>query len=348
MVETLEFMIRQAAEHPRHARVGLFKELLRSETFLLTVDEPIAEESVTRVSHADETLPVWADKDPELGGVWVPVFPSRDSVSGFVSKRKLKAPKGQEFLWMGHQPGAIFALLRGVPCFAGMRLHLDHNSVVDVPWSQVRELSEGRVPTDGPELYDMPVARLTLPRGMKLAFGTCDAGPEQPRAKLLCLPDAGHFKVDDTRKLVRLPLADGPAWMACRHFLQVLKYLKDGSGGAKGPGNRYVEDLLCSLMSFQMFGEAEALCVLIIEKGGEMYGWLALAAIYGRTGRLSECAELCVRASERYPDETAFPLNGARALVKLDKKDEAAGMLQAALERQPTDARLRAALDELR
>lgn len=344
MVETLEFLIRQAAEHPRHNRVTLFKELLRSETFLLTVDEPMAgADPVTRVSHADETLPVWADKDPELGGVWVPVFPSRDSVAGFVARRKLKAPKGQEFLWMGHQPGAVFALLRGVPCFAGMRLHLDKNSAVDVPWSQVRELSEGRVPTDGPELYDMPVARLTLPRGIKLAFGTVDAGPEQPRGKLLCLPDAGHFKVDDTRKLVRLPLADGPAWMACRHFLQVLRFLKE----AKGSGDRYVEDVLCSLMSFQMFGEAEALCGWIIEKGGEMYGWLALAAIYGRTGRLAECAELCARAWERYPEETAFPLNGGRALVKLGRKAEALAVLRAALERHPGDARLRAAVGEL-
>jgi hypothetical protein len=340
MVETLEFLIRQAAAQPRHARGALFKELLRSETFLLTVDEPLEEETVTRVSRAEETLPVWADRDPELGGVWVPLFPSRDAVAGFVARRRLRAPKGQEFLWMAHQPGAVFALLRGVPCFAGLRL-LDQDAVIDVPWSQVRELSQGRAPTDGPELYDMPVARLTLPRGVKLAFGTVDAGPEQPRGRLLCLPEAGRFKPDDTRKLVRLSLEDGPVWMACRHFLQVLKYLKTSASG-----DRYVEDLLCSLMSFQMFGEAEALCGWIIEKGGQMYGWMALAAIYGRTSRLAECAELCERACKRYPSEASFALNGARALRRLDRADEARRMLAGALERNPGDARLRAALEE--
>lgn len=343
MVETLEFMIRQAAEHPRHTRSPLFKELLRSETFLLTLDEPLDEPQVTRVSRANETLPVWADKDPELGGVWVPVFPSRDSVAGYVSMRRLRAPRGQEFLWMAHQPGAVFPLLRGVPCFAGLRLYLDSAGVVSVPWSDVRSLSDGRVPSEAPELYDMPVAKLALPSGVKLAFGTVNAGPEQPRGKLLCLPQAGRFKADDVRKLVRLPLSDGPAWMACRHFLQVLRYLRVGG---KNNG-RYAEDLLSSLISFQMYGEAEALCEWIIAKGGESYGWLALAAIYGRTGRLSECVSLCERAERRYPDEPAFPLNRARALVKLDQADEAGIVLKEAIQRLPGSPLLQTALREL-
>ena len=345
MVETLEFMIRQCAEHPRHARAGLFKELLRSETFLLTVDQPLTTQQVTRVTRANETLPVWADKDPELGGVWVPVFPSRDAVSAYVAKRKLKAPKGQEFLWMGHEPGAVFALLRGVPCFAGLRLFLDPTSGVDVSWSEVRSLSEGRVPGDQPELYDLPVAKLVLPKGVKLAFGTVDAGPEEPRGKLLCLPEAGSFKLEDARKLVRLPMADGPVWMACRHFLQVLRFLRKSSTGKES--QRYVEDLLCSLMHFQMFGEAEALAEWIVSKGGEVYGWLALAAVYTRTGRLSDCADLCERAFLKHPEETAFPINGAKALLKLNKRAAAKAMLENALKRLPSNAQLQAALKNL-
>ena len=343
MVETLEFLIRQAAEHPRHRRSPLYKELLRSETLLLTLDTPIDREQVTRVSHADETLPVWADKDSELGGIWVPVFPSRDSVRGYVSKRKLRAPKGQEFLWMSHEPGAVFQLLRGVPCFAGLRLYLDQASVVNVPWSDVRALSEGHLPTEQPELYDMPVTRLTLPKGVKLAFGTVNAGPDQPRAKLLCMPAAGHFRADDVRKLVRLPLADGPAWMACRHFLQVLRFLR----GDEKKSAHYLEDLLASLISFQMYGEAEALCEWVIAKGGEAYGWLALAAIYGRTGRLAECVTLCERGEVQYPKEAAFPLNRARALHKLGKTEDARAALRDGLTRLPGDARLTAALGEL-
>jgi hypothetical protein len=343
MVETLEFLIRQAAERPRHRRSPLYRELLRSETLLLTLDTPIQGEQVTRVSHADETLPVWADKDSELGGIWVPVFPSRDSVRGYVSKRRLRAPAGQEFLWMSHEPGAVFSLLRGVPCFAGLRLYLDQASVVSVPWSEVRALSEGQVPTEQPELYDMPVARLTLPKGVKLAFGTVDAGPDDPRAKLLCMPAAGHFRPDDVRKLVRLPLADGPAWMACRHFLQVLRFLR----GDQGKNARYLEDLLASLISFQMYGEAEAMCEWVIAKGGESYGWLALAAIYGRTGRLAECVALCERGEGQYPKEASFPLNRARALHKLGKTLEARGALEEALGRMPGDAKLKKALGEL-
>lgn len=343
MVETLEFQIRQCAEHPRHARASLYKELLRSETFLLTVDKPLQQQQVTRVSKADETLPVWADKDPELGGIWVPVFPSRDAVTGYVSRRKLRAPKGQEFLWMGHEPGAVFALLRGVPCFAGLKLYMDASTVVNVTWSEVHALSEGRLPVDTPELYDMPVARLVLPKGVKMAFGTVDAGPEDHKAKLMCLPDAGHFDAADARKLVRLPLASGPAWMACRHFLQVLRFLR-----GKETGERYVEDLLCSLISFQMYGEAEALCEWIIGKGGEIYGWLALAAIYGRTGRLAECADLCERAAAKYPREAAFPLNAARALEKLGRGDDARSVLKKAAARLPDEPRLKAALRELK
>ena len=346
MVETLEFLIRQCAEHPRHGRAALYRELLRSDTFLLTLDKPLDQPQVTRVSHANETLPVWADKDPELGGVWVPVFPSRDSVTAYVSRRKLRAPKGQEFLWMGHEPGAVFSLLRGVPCFAGIKLYLDAASAVNVTWSEVQSLSEGRAPVDSPELYDMPVARLVLPKGVKLAFGTVDAGPSDRKGKLMCMPDAGHFDAADARKLVRLPLSGGPAWMACRHFLQVLRYLRGSESGERG--ERYVEDLLCSLISFKMYGEAEALCEWIINKGGEIYGWLALAAIYGRTGRLAECAELCDRAERKYPREAAFPLNAARALDKLGRAEEARSVLSRAAARMPDEPRLRAALRELK
>ena len=58
MVETLEHFIRQATEHPRQSRAHLYKELLRSDTYLLTLDDPIKEEQTTRVSKANDTFPI--------------------------------------------------------------------------------------------------------------------------------------------------------------------------------------------------------------------------------------------------------------------------------------------------
>ena len=344
MVETFEHLIRQAAEHPKQSRAHLYKELLRSETYLLTVDEPMREEQATRVSKANDTFPIWADKDSELGGIWVPVFPSKDAVSSFVTSRRLKAPKGKEFLWMGHKPGAVFAMLRAVKCFAGIRLHLSPDCGVSLGWSEVKALGDGKVPDDEPELYDMPVAKLTLPMGMRLLFGKIDAGRKDHQAKLMCLPEAGHFTPDDARRLVRLPMSSGPVWMPCRHFIQILKFI--GSSESGEPDGA-VEDLLLSMIGFQMYGEAEALAEWLLKEKDVGYAWTALGAIYARTGRFEDLAEHCARAIERHPDELAYVLTGAKALAKIDRKEEAKEMLEEALERFPGDAKIRAALKAL-
>lgn len=341
MVETLEHLIRQVAEHPRLGRAALYKELLRSETYLLTVDKPIERESVTRVTPADDSFPVWADQDPEMGGVWVPVFPARDSVSSYVSSRRLEPPSGKEFLWMGHKPGAIFGILSGVRCFAGLMLYLDENRRVEIPWSDVKALAEGRLPSDDAEIFELPVPRLVLPVGARLAFGRLTLGGRDHR--LLFLPEAGRFKPEDARKLVRLPLGEeGHALTPCRHFLQILRFVR----GGQEESDRYVEDLLCALIGFQMYGEAEALCEWIEEKGGELYSTVALAAIYARTGRLTECAELCERALRSHPAEKGLALNGARALIRLGQRARAAGLLKAALEASGPDAALEQLLGE--
>ncbi len=341
MVETLEHLIRQAAEHPRLGRAALYRELLRSETYLLTVDKPIERESVTRVTAAEDSFPVWADQDPEMGGVWVPVFPARDSVTSFVSSRHLEPPRGKEFLWMGHKPGAIFGLLRGVRCFAGLTLYLDEARRVQIPWADVKALAEGRLPSDEAEIFELPVPRLVLPVGAKLAFGRITAAGAQHR--LLFLPQAGRFRPDDLRQLVRLPMGvEGSALTPCRHFLQILRYVRAG----ETEGDRFVEDLLCSLIGFEMYGEAEALCDWIVQKGGEVYAQVALAAIYARTGRLAECAELCERALEAHPREKALALNGARALLRLGERPRAAALLKAALEAAGPDAALESLLAE--
>jgi hypothetical protein len=335
MVETLEHLIAQAAQSPKHSRQALYKELLRSETFLLSIGEPLGEDK-TRVIRGPETFSVWADKDQEMGGVWVPLFPARDAVAHYVASRKLSAPKDKEFLWMGHEPGEVFGLMRSVRFFAGLKLILSDTLQVPLAWPEVKALAEGRVPDDEPHLYELPVTKLTIPTGMRIAFGHVDAGQAGHDAKLLCLPEAGHFHAEDTRRLVRLQLGgEGNVWMACRHFLQVLKFIEEAADS-----NRYLEDMIRSLVGFEMYGEAEALCDWLASRSNEAYAWVCLAAIYGKTGRLAECAALCKRGAVKYPDEKSFRINGARALAALDRIKEATKFIDAGLERFPDEAAL--------
>lgn len=333
MVENLEHLIRRAAKDPRRSRAALYKELLRSETYLLTLDDPLEDGEVRRVTKPDASFPVWADKDPELGGVWVPLFPARDRVRDFVSARRLRAPKGKEFLWMGHMPGQVFSLLRGVTRFAGVRLHLEPGVFVSLSWAEVRALSEGRIPDDGPRLHELPLDRLVVPAGAKLSFGRLKPLPGDEKPVLLLMPDAGRFTPEDLRRLVRLPLGDSHAWTPCRHFLQILRRLK--TLGVED--QRHLEETLSSLLAFEMFGEAEALCEWLERRGHEAYAWLGLSAVYGRSGRMQDCAGLCARAVEKYPEERAFHLNGIRALSALGRSEEAARRAAAAATRFPED-----------
>lgn len=342
MVEKIEHLIRRAARDPRAARAPLYKELLRSETYLLTVDDPIQKGETRRVTRADASFPVWADKDPKLGGVWVPIFPARDRVREFVVARGIRAPKDKEFLWMGHMPGQVFALMRGIRRFAGLKFCLDRETFVELSWAEVRELSQGRLPAESPVCCDLPLDRLVIPAGERLSFGRLRpwAGEENPI--LLTMPAAGKFRPEDTRRLVRLPLGDGRrAWTPCRHFIQILHLLREA--GAE----RAVESIVGSLIAFEMYGEAEALCEWLAVRGREAYAWLVLSAVYGRAGRLEDCAELCGRAVLRYPGERAFHVNGLRALAALGRREEALLRAESAHSLFPEDATVTEILREL-
>ncbi|MBI4060592.1 MAG: hypothetical protein HY403_04110 [Elusimicrobia bacterium] len=334
MVENLEHLIRRAALDPRLPRTALYKELLRSETYLLTVDAPLESGEVKRVVKPDASFPIWADKDHELGGVWVPVFPARDRVREFVEARGLGTPAGKEFLWMGHMPGQVFGLLRGVPRFAGVRLFLDPELSVSLSWGEVRALSEGKVLDAGPKRYELPLERLVIPAGARLSFGKMRPWEGEEKPVLMLMPGAGRFAPEDLRRLVRLPLGKKHAWMPVRHFLQMLRRLRT-SGGA---GGRYLEDMFASLLAFEMYGEAEALCEWLERRGHEAYAWVGLSAIYGRCGRMDECAELCVRGLAKYPEERSFHVNGVRALTAVGRLEEASRYAAAAVRRFPGDA----------
>ncbi len=343
MVENLEHLIRRAALNPRLPRTPLYKELLRSETYLLTVDAPLADGEIKRVTKPDASFPVWADKDPELGGVWVPVFPARDRVRDFVAARRLKTPKGKEFLWMGHTPGQVFSLLRGVRRFAGIKLFLDPEVSVSVPWTEVRALSEGKIADEGPKRYELPYDRLVIPAGVRLSFGKMKPWPGEDKPVLMLMPEAGKFAPEDLRRLVRLPLGERHSWMPVRHFLQMMRRLQTLSG----EGDRYLEDLFASLLAFEMYGEAEALCEWFEHRGHEAYAWVGLSAIYGRCGRMDECAALCVRAIAKYPGERSFHVNGIRALAAIGRAEEAVRYAAAAVRLFPGDAILAALRDKV-
>lgn len=335
MVENLEHLIRRAFARPLAPRAALYKELLRSETYLLTVDAPLADGEVRRVTKPDASFPVWADKDPELGGIWVPLFPARDRVRDFVGARGLRAPRGKEFLWMGHMPGQVFSLLRGVRRFAGVKLFLDPRTAVAVPWPEVQALAEGRAPAEAAARYELPLDRLVIPAGVKLSFGRLAPWPGEEKPVLLLMPEAGRFAPEDMRRLVRLPLGEGRhAWTPCRHFLQMLARLK--ALGADG----HMESVIASLISFEMYGEAEALCEWLEQRGRQAFAWLALASVYGRAGRMDECAKLCREGVARYPAEKGFHVSGVRALLALGRREEAASRAAEAVARFPGDAAL--------
>jgi len=149
----------------------------------------------------------------------------------------------------------------------------------------------------------------------------------------MLMPDAGKFEPEDLRRLVRLPLGDKHAWMPVRHFLQMLRRLQT----LGGEGNRYLEDLFASLLAFEMYGEAEALCEWFEHRGHEAYAWVGLSAIYGRCGRMEECADLCVRGLAKYPEERSFHVNGIRALLAVGRAEEASRCAAAAVRRFPGD-----------
>ena len=230
---------------------------------------------------------------------------------------------------------AARVLLRAVRRFAGVRLFLDSATAVCVPWPDVRALAEGRAPAEPASRYELPLDRLVIPAGARLSFGRLApwAGEEKP--VLLVMPEAGRFKPEDMRRLVRVPLAEGRhAWTPCRHFLQILARLK-----AMG-GEGHLESVLSALISFEMYGEAEALCDWMEERGRQSFAWLALASVYGRAGRMDECAQLCREGVRRYPAERGFHLNGIRALLALGRREEAAERAAEARARFPDDAAL--------
>ncbi len=141
MIEILEHFISQEARHPQKFRKALYKELLSSEVYFLTIGEPLAKGVKTSPQTSGEFL-LWADQKG-TDGFWVPVFPSSESILTFISARKIKAPKGKEFLWMSQSSLKAFAPLLKLHGFSGLNLYLDEDGSVAVPQAEVELLAHG-------------------------------------------------------------------------------------------------------------------------------------------------------------------------------------------------------------
>ena len=203
-------------------------------------------------------LSVWAEGDPELDGVWVPVFTSKERASEYVLRRGLHRVETGQFQWVRHEPGQVYSLLQGVTCFAGIYLNPEGEGGVRVEWPEVNALSEGRIPAEIPVLRELPIDECVLPEGVQCRVGRLDRRVFGFDGKQVIFPSAGRLELQDFRSLVRLNLNDDDlAWAPCRHFAAVLRGALDA---AHPPEPEREELLMSSLIQFEMYGEAEAAC----------------------------------------------------------------------------------------
>lgn len=144
MIEILEHFISQESRHPQRFRKALYRELLSSDVYLLTIGEPLAEDARDLPADSRDFL-LWAEQK-ESGHFRVPVFPSSEAVATFISARNLKAPAGKEFLWMSQSSQKALAPLLDLSGFSGLDLYLDETGSVPVSQAEAELLARGVLP----------------------------------------------------------------------------------------------------------------------------------------------------------------------------------------------------------
>lgn len=317
----LSALLRQAARDPLASRRALHAALLRSPTYLLHLGERPLGPGETRVVRGQDAFSLWADVEPEFEGVWVPVFTQRKNVSAYISARAIKPPPGREFQWMRHGPGKVYGLLQGIQRFAGILLDPDGPASVRLDWPEVNALSEGRLPAEAPVLCALPLAAYRPPEGAQCVFGPLPEAARAAQGRCVLFPEAGSPSPQDYRRLVRLDLgSEGAAWTPCRHLAAALRSFSQRGGGEAA----HLEALGRCLLEFELFGEAEAFCMRLLE-GGEQkaYARALLAVAFRRTGRLAQCIETCQRGIRENPQEKSFYLNQALAHAQLEEMSAA-------------------------
>ncbi len=341
---TWEHLIRQARLSPSSGRENLYRQLLSRPTYVIHVGPSGRPDTEIRSMGGTE-FSLWADQDPAFGGVWVPVFSSPERVAQYVQARSVEAPAGQELYWMAHEAGKVYDLLETIDCFAGIRLDPGTDNGVTILWPEVNALSEGRVPPEAPFRFELPLSELRLPKEAKISLAPMDLQLTGSDGQQAIFPDVGEPEPEELRSLVALRVgpeseeSEDMAWAPCRHFALALKRWLESE---KGKAGAYADALVRSLIAFEMYGEAEALCLWLGEQdGNEAFSWIFLSAIYGRTGRLDSCAKLCEKGMHKYKKERAFYLNQARAYAQLDDRMAAQESARRGLAQFPGDAALK-------
>lgn len=337
----LDRLVADAAREPLAPRAELFGRLSGAPAYALRLGEASSDDGARVALKASQEVSLWAEPDAGVpGAVWVPVFTSPERVRAFVERRGLQAPEGREFQWLECSAAGLCALIEEIPCLAGAWLDGGPPAGVRLERPELRALAEGRAPPEAPVLYSLPTDALRLPEGLRCLLGReARSVPGVPGRPVL-FPEAGEPSPEDFRRLVQIDVDDpsGPAWTPCRHLAAALAAL------AGGAGEEFDEALLRSLTAFEMYGEAEALCLRFAdapELGRRASAWATLAEVLLRVGRLDACIEACRRGAAEGRDRREFYLHQAQALAQKEELQAAREVARRGAERFPRDEAIR-------
>ncbi|PCI37459.1 MAG: hypothetical protein COB53_06285 [Elusimicrobia bacterium] len=318
--------IQAAAADSFAPRKSLFEALLAQKTYLLDAE--------TKDSCDGSELNLWAEEDSDLGGIWVPLFSTAESAMGYAQSLQTE----DALRCVSQAPGRVFELLTAIPRIAGVRLDPPGEEVAGLEWSELRALSEGRLPDEGPHLYDLPDGPFPMPSGLRGRFGQLEASRVGFKGRQVVFPDEAPLALEDFRRWVRLTLDDHEeAWTPCRHFAALMR-----RKASFDHDPQLETELIAALIEFEMYGDAEAVCGrLVLEPGRAGFSLGQLARIYRRSGRLDECLRICEEGLLDYPDEAALYRNLTLGRAELEDLEGAREAARGGLERFPLDATLR-------
>lgn len=296
-------------------------------------------ERVTVLTASEESeegrLDVWADRDPVLGAVWVPVFTDPARAESFLGE--VSAPDGRTLRCASGLAHELFTALLEVPRFGGVRLDPERGGAARLERHDVSVLADGMLPSEAPALHSLDPQALVLPEGIPCRFGEADPsyGPSGRRAVFPTMPG---LTLHDFRCLVELSLGGQPAWVPCRNFASALRKALETA-----PDSTTLEEsLVDALVGFGMFGEAEALLVVLLE-GTDRRHWALghLGRVLRRAGRLKECVAHCEAALDEAPDESRLYRSLTLAHAELEDLDAAREAARRGISLFPDDTTLR-------
>ncbi|MBI3298395.1 MAG: tetratricopeptide repeat protein [Elusimicrobia bacterium] len=292
-----------------------------------------AEVAVIRADGDDpEYLELWADRDPVLGGLWIPVFSDLGLAKDFATGAR--RPAGPALQPVNGPAVELFRAALLVPCFAGLRLDPIKEGSTRLERHDVFALADGLCPNEAPDIHLFEEPLVGMPEETLCRFGEADPsyGPDGRRA---VFPGAPGLSMHDFRCLSPLELGGEAAWVPCRNLAAALASAPDGAPER--------DDCLMELMvSFGMLGEAEVLCrKLRAEPARRPWALGQLGRVLRRAGRLAESIAHCRAALEEAPGEARLYRSLALAHAELDEMEEAAAVARRGLAVFPDEPTLR-------